>query len=283
MDGFLLINKEKGWTSRDVCNKIQGMFHTKKVGHIGTLDPFATGLLIVSLGKATKAGQFLESSDKTYLATLTLGESRDGGDITGVVLDKKEVPSLSKELIVNTLNSFLGEIDQVPPIKSAVRYKGKRLYHYAFNNEHVLPPSRKVKINSIELVDFNEVEITFRCNVSKGTYIRSLGEDIANKLGTLGYLSSLCREKVSSLDLSNAKTMDEVSENDVVNIADTLVNIHHVYVNELLKDKALKGLTIYFNKEVDYDTLLIVDNSNTAIAVYQKVEGSLYKSIRGLF
>ena len=127
MDGFLLINKESDWTSRDVCNKVQSIFDIKKVGHIGTLDPFATGLLVVTVGKGTKAGQFLESGDKTYLATLKLGESRDGGDVTGEVTGQANIPILSEEIIIETFNKFIGEIEQVPPLKSAVHFKGRKL------------------------------------------------------------------------------------------------------------------------------------------------------------
>lgn len=281
-DGFLKIYKESDWTSRDVCNKIQSIFHTKKVGHIGTLDPFATGLLIVSVNKATKAGQFLEAADKTYLATLVLGESRDGGDITGEVIETKDIPILDETKIKEAFNAFIGEIDQVPPLKSAVHFEGRKLYQYAYNGEVVIPPSRKVFVNSIELVDFTSNTITFRTNVSKGTYIRVLGEDIAKKLGTVGYLSSLHREKISSLDLTNAKKVSEVTENDLIPTSEILVNLHKIVGDNVIVDKAKRGLTIFL-KDVKDDIVLIVDASNNAIAVYERKNGDLYKSLRGLF
>lgn len=281
-DGFLKIYKESDWTSRDVCNKIQSIFHTKKVGHIGTLDPFATGLLIVSVNKATKAGQFLEAADKTYLATLVLGESRDGGDITGEVIETKDIPILDETKIKEAFNAFIGEIDQVPPLKSAVHFEGRKLYQYAYNGEVVIPPSRKVFVNSVELVDFTSNTITFRTNVSKGTYIRVLGEDIAKKLGTVGYLSSLHREKISSLDLTNAKKVSEVTENDLIPTSEILVNLHKIVGDDVIVDKAKRGLTIFF-KDVKDDIVLIVDASYNAIAVYERKNGDLYKSLRGLF
>lgn len=281
-DGFLKIYKESDWTSRDVCNKIQSIFHTKKVGHIGTLDPFATGLLIVSVNKATKAGQFLEAADKTYLATLVLGESRDGGDITGEVIETKDIPILDETKIKEAFNAFIGDIDQVPPLKSAVHFEGRKLYQYAYNGEVVIPPSRKVFVNSIELVDFTSNTITFRTNVSKGTYIRVLGEDIAKKLGTVGYLSSLHREKISSLDLTNAKKVSEVTENDLIPTSEILVNLHKIVGDDVIVDKAKRGLTIFF-KDVKDDIVLIVDASYNAIAVYERKNGDLYKSLRGLF
>lgn len=283
MNGFLLINKESDWTSRDVCNKVQSIFDIKKVGHVGTLDPFATGLLVVTVGKGTKAGQFLETSDKTYLATLVLGESRDGGDITGEVTVQKDVPSLSVDFVKETLNSFIGEIDQIPPMKSAVHYKGRKLYTYAYNNEKVTPPSRRVKINSIELVSFKDNIVTFRCNVSSGTYIRVLGEDIAIKLGTVGYLSTLHREKVSELDVRDAHKLNEVKREHLISISEGLTNLKHVVIDDVLVDKAKRGLTIFFKDYVNYDKILLVDENNEAIAVYQRKNGSLYESARGLF
>lgn len=283
MNGFLLINKESDWTSRDVCNKVQSIFDIKKVGHVGTLDPFATGLLVVTVGKGTKAGQFLETSDKTYLATLVLGESRDGGDITGEVTVQKDVPSLSVDFVKETLNSFIGEINQIPPMKSAVHYKGRKLYTYAYNNEKVTPPSRRVKINSIELVSLKDNIVTFRCNVSSGTYIRVLGEDIAIKLGTVGYLSALHREKVSELDVRDAHKLNEVKREHLISISEGLTNLKHVVIDDVLVDKAKRGLTIFFKDYVNYDKILLVDENNEAIAVYQRKNGSLYESARGLF
>ena len=283
MDGFLLINKESDWTSRDVCNKVQSIFDIRKVGHIGTLDPFATGLLVVTVGKGTKAGQFLESGDKTYLVTLKLGESRDGGDITGEVTGNKEVPALSKEIINEASNKFIGEIEQVPPLKSAVHFKGRKLYTYAYNNEKVTPPSRKVKVNSIELVDYKNDEIIFRCNVSSGTYIRVLGEDIAKALGTVGYLKALHREKVADLDVKDAHKLTEVKASDLISIADGVKTLPHVVIDEETVDKAKRGLTIFFKNFVKYDNLLLVDDSGNAIAVYTRLDRALYKSLRGLF
>lgn len=282
-DGFLLIDKENTWSSRDICNKIQGLFHQKKVGHIGTLDPFATGLLIVSLGKATKAGQFLEASDKTYYARLKLGEAKDGGDLTGETIETKEVPNLTEEKIKEVLSSFVGEIDQTPPLKSAVHYKGMRLYEYAYNNQVVTPPSRIVTINSIEFISYIDNIITFRCNVGKGTYIRVLGEDIAKRLGTLGHLIELRREKVSSLDVTSAYKMSEIDATKLISISDALVNIQHIRVSEILENKAKNGLSIYIKEEGTNDIILLVNKDNEAIAVYERKEDNLYKPVRGLF
>ena len=238
---------------------------------------------MVTVGKGTKAGQFLETSDKTYLATLVLGESRDGGDITGEVVVQKDVPSLPIDFVKETLDSFVGEYDQVPPLKSAVHFKGRKLYTYAYNNEKVTPPSRRVKINSIELVSFEDNVITFRCNVSSGTYIRVLGEDISSRLGTVGYLSALHREKVSELNVKDAHKLSEVKKEDLITISEGLTNLKHVVIDDVLVDKAKRGLTIFFKDYVSYDKILLVDEKDTAIAVYQRKNGSLYESARGLF
>ena len=283
MDGFLLINKDSSWTSRDVCNKVQSIFDLPKVGHIGTLDPFATGLLVVTVGKGTKAGQFLESGDKTYLATLKLGEARDGGDVTGEVTSHQDVPEINEETIKKVFDKFTGEIEQVPPLKSAVHFKGRKLYTYAYHNEVVTPPSRKVKVNSLELVSYTKDAIVFRCNVSSGTYIRVLGEDIAKALGTVGYLASLHREKVANLDVKDAHKLTEVKKSDLISISQGLNNMKHVVVNELDKSRAMRGLTIIFKNFVKYDNLLLVDENDNAIAVYTRVDRALYKSQRGLF
>ena len=283
MDGFLLINKDSNWTSRDVCNKVQSIFDLPKVGHIGTLDPFATGLLVVTVGKGTKAGQFLESGDKTYLATLKLGEARDGGDVTGEVTAHHDVPELNEKTIEKVFEKFTGEIEQVPPLKSAVHFKGRKLYTYAYHNEIVTPPSRKVKVNSLELVSYTKDTIVFRCNVSSGTYIRVLGEDIAKALGTVGYLEALHREKVANLDVKDAHKLTEVKKEGLISISKGLSNMKHVVVNELDKSRAMRGLTIIFKNFVKYDNLLLVDENDNAIAVYTRVDRALYKSQRGLF
>lgn len=281
--GFILIDKEEGWTSRDVCNKVQSIFDVKKVGHIGTLDPFATGLLVVSINKATKAGQFVDDDRKIYTATLVLGEKRDGGDKTGEIIQTKDVPLLNEEIIKETLKLFVGEIDQVPPLKSAVHFNGRKLYQYAYSGEVVTPEPRKVFVHSLTLISFKDNKIIFQTEVSKGTFIRTLGEDIALKLGTVGYLEALRRESINDLSVKNAKKLSEINENDILPIPTLLTSLYHIHVDEVLEKKAKDGLTIFFKNIEGYDNILLISPSGEAISVYERKEGDLFKPLRGLF
>ena len=196
MNGFFLIDKKEGWTSRDVVTKISHIFHVKKVGHSGTLDPFATGLLVVSIGNATKTNICLDGLDKEYIATLKLGGRTLSGDKTNDILEEKPIKTPTKEKIEEVFKSMLGPQKQVPPMVSSVRYKGQKLYHLALQGIEVERPARDINIYELELLYNTEDTITFRAKVSKGTYIRALGEEIAEKLGNLGYLISLRRTMV---------------------------------------------------------------------------------------
>ena len=193
MDGFLLINKEKGWTSFDVCKRISHILGTKKVGHSGTLDPFATGLMIVAVNKATKALLYTNYSYKTYTATLKLGMKTKTGDLTSDEVERKPVPELSKEIVESVLNSFIGDSEQIPPMTSAIHHNGVKLYKLAQQGLEVERKPRPINIKYIKLLDLSPDEISFQCLVSSGTYIRVLGEDIAHKLNTVGHLTSLNR------------------------------------------------------------------------------------------
>ena len=211
--GFLLIDKESSYTSRDVCNIIAKIFDAKKVGHAGTLDPFATGLLIVGINNATKALSYIEGQYKTYEATLLLGSKTSSGDHTDEIIEEKPVPSFNKDHVENVFASLQGEIEQTVPITSAVHVNGRKLYQYAHLNQEVELPKRTVDIKELKLISFDEKEIVFSTTVSKGTYIRVLGETIANKLNTVGHLTSLRRTKILDLDVKMAKKLKELDEN----------------------------------------------------------------------
>ena len=181
MDGILLINKPKGYTSHDVVNVIRKKFNIKKVGHTGTLDPNATGVLPILVGQATKISKYLIEHDKTYIAELRLGEKSDTGDIDGNITEKKDVPNLNKSKIIEVFSSFMGKQEQIPPIYSAVKINGKKAYEYARENKDIQLKPREVEIKDLELIDFTDNIITFKVFCSKGTYIRVLAENIANK------------------------------------------------------------------------------------------------------
>lgn len=195
MNGILLIHKPSGMTSHDVVNRIRRILHTKKVGHCGTLDPDATGVLVLCIGKATKALQFLMSEEKEYITTLSLGTATDTYDASGTVIESREYDGV--ENVVEVLQSFVGNQKQIPPIYSAIKVKGKKLYEYARNHEEVKIEPRDIIIHEIELLQQDENEITLRVRCSKGTYIRSLCVDIAKKLGYPGHMSKLIRSQLT--------------------------------------------------------------------------------------
>ena len=213
MDGILLINKEKNMTSHDVVNKVRRVFQTKKVGHCGTLDPDATGVLVLCVGKATKALQFLTSEEKQYIATLTLGTSTDTYDASGVVLEEKEFTGVQN--VEEVLNSFIGKQKQVPPIYSAIKVNGKKLYEYARNNQEVHIEPRDIEILDIELLEVKDNTIQFKVDCSKGTYIRSLCVDIAKKLGYPGHMSDLIRSRSGAFKLEDCYTLEQLENKDV--------------------------------------------------------------------
>ena len=192
------IDKPIGWSSFDVVKKIKSITKHKKVGHGGTLDPFATGVLIIGTEKDTKKLTYITNSDKSYEAKLELGKTTKTLDTEGEIICKMEVPELKSDLIISIFNTFLGEQKQRPPMFSAKKHKGIRLYKLARKNIEVARKDVDIVINNLDLIEHNNNSIKFHVECSKGTYIRVLGKDIAEKLGTVGYLSSLKRTKVGT-------------------------------------------------------------------------------------
>ena len=267
MNGILVIDKEKGITSRDVVNKIVKEYNTKKVGHTGTLDPIATGVLVICVGKATKLVSFFTNHDKEYIATVELGKLTDTMDSTGNLI-KEETVSKAKEEIIEVLNSFKGKYIQTVPIYSAVKINGKKLYEYARNNEYVELPKREVEIYDIELLEYNESTFTFKCSVSKGTYIRALINDIASKLGTIGIMTDLRRTRLGKF------TLDDCNRG-LISIKDVL-DYPIVELTSDIEKKVLNGAKI--DNIYDSDRVLFVKD-NIEIAIYE--EGKPYIMFRG--
>lgn len=281
MDGILFIDKEKGWTSRDVVNFISHQFQTKKVGHVGTLDPFATGLLIVLVGKATKIAPYLEAQEKEYEATLLLGADTDTLDLEGEVVLEKEVPDLSLEAIEETLHTFKGTIEQVVPKYSAVKYKGKALYRYAFANEKTPEISRKITIHDIHFMSYVDHQLSFSVHCSKGTYIRQLGQDIAHALSTCGHLTSLRRTKIGAVSVFDAKKVKEIEASDFISIKEALSFLPTEVVDETTKKDIINGKTIRLLRKEDI--LLTLDENGDVLSILEKAEKHTYKVKRGLF
>ena len=210
MNGVLVINKEKGFTSRDVINVLNKKLGTKKMGHTGTLDPIATGVLVVCIGKYTKLVDKITAYDKEYIATIQLGIRTDTLDTTGKVLEESPILDVDNQVLIHTLESFLGVSLQDVPKYAAVKVNGKKLYEYARSGEEVELPKREITIKEIELLENRHGEIRFRVVVSKGTYIRSLIRDIVDKLEVLGTMSTLTRTRQGNFTIDDAITLQDV-------------------------------------------------------------------------
>ena len=270
MNGILIINKPENYTSRDVVNKISKHLGTKKVGHTGTLDPIATGVLVICIGNCTKLCELLTAEYKEYVATIKLGKKTDTGDITGNIIEEKEY-QVNKDQIVEVLNSFKGTSIQTVPIYSAIKVNGKKLYEYARSNKEVELPKREINVSKIELIDFHDDEIVFKTTVSKGTYIRSLIEDICTKLNTVGTMSSLTRTKQGMFTLEDSYTLEEIINNDykITSKEVALQDLEHIELTEseynIVKNGAL--ITKSFNEEI-----CALKYKDEIIAIYKQYE-----------
>lgn len=234
MDGIIIIDKPKNCTSHDIVQKAKKIFN-EKVGHTGTLDPMATGVLPLLIGKGTLCSKYLMNHDKIYEVQLTLGTKTDTADGEGKIIERKEIPRnvFKKENVQKVLQTFLGKQEQMPPMYSAIKVKGKKLYEYARKGEKIEIQSRPIEIYEIELLRMKEKEkqIEFRVACSKGTYIRSLCEDIAKRLDTVGYMSELRRIQVGDFKIINAVTIDELEEDK------KLIEHKFITLENLFQDK----------------------------------------------
>lgn len=245
MDGLILINKQKGFTSHDVVNVIRKKLNTKKVGHTGTLDPNATGVLPILIGKGTKISKYLMEHDKTYIATLKLGEKTDTGDSEGQVIEEKSIPKdLRKEDINDVLQNFFGKQKQVPPMYSAIKINGKKLYEYAREGKEVKLEAREIEIYKIELLEYQNNKIKFEVECSKGTYIRTLCEDIAKKLGTVGYMEELQRTKVNNFRIEDSILLDDIT---LENAEKNMIKIEEVFKEKETIELDNKKLELFLN------------------------------------
>ena len=274
-----MVDKEAGMTSRKVDNLLQKRFLTKKVGHLGTLDPFATGLLIVAVGKATKCLPFLDSSSKTYEAELLLGSKTSTGDLEGEEILRKDPRIHEKQEIEETLSSFLGESTQIPPMSSAIKVDGVALYKLAHKGQEIERKPRKIVISSIRLLSQEGPRIRFEAEVSSGTYLRTLGEDIAERLGEVGHLVSLRRTKIGSVDVRKAKRIAEVSEGDLLNPL-PFITLPKIEATEKQSEAIKNGKAMILDSHESEVCLFFQEE---ALAVYTKGEDGLYRSKRGLF
>ena len=271
MDGIIVVNKEKDFTSRDMVNKVGKILGTKKIGHTGTLDPLATGVLVMCVGKCTSLVDIITSDYKEYIAGVRLGVSTDTLDITGEVIDKCNV-SFSKEQVLSTLNSIVGEYYQEVPKYSAVKINGKKLYEYAREGIDIELPKRLVNIKSIELVsdiDCHDgvVDFSIKCLVSKGTYIRSLIRDIASKLGCYGIMTSLVRTRQGDFSIEDSYSINDIESGNykLIDLGTFFKDMYKVNVDDDLRKYVLNGAIL--DNKYGVDEVLFVD-SDKVLALY---------------
>lgn len=263
MNEILVVNKPSGYTSRDVVNKLTKIFHEKRIGHTGTLDPMATGVLVICIGKYTKLNLELTSLEKEYTATMKLGIETDTLDITGNItktLDKK----IKLDQIQKVFSEFPHEYLQSVPKYSAVKINGKKLYEYARENTEIKLPKRMVKIYSLELMSYENNIIKFKTKVSKGTYIRSLIRDIANLLGTVAVMQSLIRTKQGNFSLEDSYNLESIENNEFEFIPLTKALDYKVLDGNLNKIKYLNGNKVLENIE-DGKYFIKIDNDIKSI------------------
>ena len=281
--GIINVYKEKGFTSHDVVAKLRGIVGQKKIGHTGTLDPDATGVLPVCLGKATKLCDLLTDKNKTYEAVLLLGKTTDTQDITGEVLEEKSTEALTEEKVREAIEGFIGDYEQIPPMYSALKVNGKKLYELAREGKVIERKARPVKILDIQILEIDLPKVRMEVSCSKGTYIRTLCHDIGEKLGCGGCMESLIRTRVSTFRIEDAKTLDEIETlKQEGKLAELLVPIDAMfpfYPKITVKDdwkafaKNGKPLDLKMLKEAcgqDEETQVrLYDESGKFIAIYQ--------------
>ncbi len=277
MNGLLLINKDKNMTSRDVINKLNHIFSMKKIGHTGTLDPLATGVMICLFGKYTKLVDLITGYDKEYIAEIKLGVKTDTLDITGNVIETQNI-KVTNEDILKVFSNFPKEYMQEVPIYSAVKINGNKLYEYARNNKLIELPKRKVNIYNLELISFNKDIITFKVKVSKGTYIRSLINDLCEKLNTIGTMNNLIRTKQGNFDIKDSYKLEEILNGNYKfqNIKEFLdypvIEIPDKYIKKVENGNKVENI---FNIE---DKVIFTKN-NKDLAIYENKNNTLYPLI----
>lgn len=267
MNGVVVVNKPKGITSRDVVNKLVKVFGTKSIGHIGTLDPMATGVLVCLIGKYTKLGSIMVNHDKEYVATFKLNVLTDTLDSEGKVL-KTDNKIISLEDMQGAIEHFNGlTYMQEVPIYSAVKVNGKKLYDYARNNEDIILPKKEVTIYKLELVSFED-EVKIKCKVSKGTYIRSLIRDICAYLGTYGVMTDLVRTKLGDYDIGDAYSLDEISDGKYkLYRLEDMFNLDVRYINDDNHKQIYNG-NIVKDKNSNY---ILYKEGDKAVAFYTRI------------
>ena len=246
MEGIIIVNKPKGITSFDVIRKLKKILKTKKIGHTGTLDPLATGVMLICIGKATKLASDLEAKDKVYIADFDIGYATDTYDIEGKKI-AENIIDVSKEDLEQSIKKFIGNIKQVPPMYSAIKIDGNKLYHLARKGIEVERPERDVTIEYINLLDFKDNKAKIKTKVSKGCYIRSLIYDIGQDLGTYATMTALQRKQVGDYSLEDSYSLEQIEEMVLNNDSKFLKTIEEIFSYDKYSLQTEKELTLYKN------------------------------------
>ena len=248
MDGIIIVNKPKGCTSHDIVSRVKKIYN-KKVGHTGTLDPMATGVLPLLIGKGTMCSKYLINHDKTYQVVLELGKKTSTADAEGEIIDEEDVDTkkIEKNNVEKVLKKFIGKQEQIPPMYSAIKVKGKKLYEYARKGIHIDIKPRNIEIYNIWLIGIKEKQIEFKVSCSKGTYIRSLCEDIAKQLDTLGFMKELKRLEVGSFKIEDAINIEQLEENKIQDLKKSFITIENIFNNKEIIELDEKKYRLFLN------------------------------------
>lgn len=279
-DAVLIIDKKVGLSSAKVVTRVKGITRARKVGHAGTLDPFASGVLVCCLNRATRVAQYLLFSEKQYRAVLRLGVATDTLDGTGQVVEEKQVPKITSDQIESVLKRYTGETMQTPPVYSALKHQGKPLYHWARKGEPVQKEARPVTIKKLEVVSVDLPNITLEATCSAGTYIRQLGADIGSDLGCGGHLTELTRLRSGVFDLNQAMTLDQLEkavkekqlDSYLIRPADALPHMAEYVADEALKQKVAHGVRLTAQDGLDNEQegpFKIIDSNRKLLAIVE--------------
>lgn len=279
MNGIIVINKPSDWTSHDVVAKLRGILHERRTGHGGTLDPMATGVLPVFVGRATRAVEFIENADKEYIAGIKLGCTTDTQDTTGNILTTCDC-SVTKEDLLAVLPEFTGEIAQIPPMYSAIKQNGKKLYELARKGIETERKPRQITIFELELLEWDGCEGKLRIVCSKGTYVRTLCHDIGEKLGCGAVMSSLTRTRVGEFRLENAVNLEDVSEDKLMAVDSVFANYPDCKINASQEKKCRNGCEFKTNLE---DGTYRVYSENGGFLMLGQASGGKLKTIKSFF
>lgn len=279
MDGFLLINKPVGMTSHDVVFQIKRKLHLDKVGHTGTLDPFASGLLILVIGKATKLAHLFSHLDKDYEGTILFHKHYDTYDVTGHLLSEKSI-DLTNQMVKDAMKQMIGSYDQLPPMFSALKVEGQKLYDLARKGIEIERETRRVEIREFYMKHtLHQDTCDFFASVSKGTYIRSLAVDLGEKLGTFAALKSLNRLRVGSYQLKDAQTLEEVNDKDLISLDTFFLGYPSLVLNDYMIKLVRNGVYLDDRQIETNQDFIVKDELGHMVAYYEVVGQNKYKPV----